>query len=177
MAKRLIILFVAIIIFISVVLYLMFSGPRMKVQAHIRAYEMPMPLPPALIVPVGGAPSLPTPAEAAALTNPLPETAADRARGKVYYEYYCIFCHGETGRGDGPVGLSYVPAPTDLQSPAVQSASDGELLRKMLLGTGHEPVLERIVPPQHRWYLVLYVRSLAKSQGAAQNAAASPLNR
>jgi len=83
-----------------------------------------------------------------------------RARGRIYYDYYCVFCHGTDGRGNGPVGQSYMPKPSDLTDPSVQRQSDGELLRKSLTGTGHEPVLARVIPPEHRWYLVSYVRSL-----------------
>ena len=32
------------------------------------------------------------------------------------------------------------------------------IIRAMLAGTGHEPVLNRVVLPDHRWYLVLYTR-------------------
>jgi hypothetical protein len=35
------------------------------------------------------------------------------------------------------------------------------LLRMMLTGAGHEPVLGYTVLPEHRWYLVLFLRSLA----------------
>jgi hypothetical protein len=33
-------------------------------------------------------------------------------------------------------------------------------LYSMLTGTGHAPMLERIIPAEYRWYLVLYVRQL-----------------
>ena len=59
------------------------------------------------------------------------------------------------------MGESYIPVPADLRSAKVRRYRDGELLRAMLKGKGHEPVLEQVVPVRHRWYLVLYVRSLA----------------
>ena len=31
------------------------------------------------------------------------------AIGKNVYGYYCAFCHGTDGAGNGPVGRSYVP--------------------------------------------------------------------
>jgi hypothetical protein len=45
---------------------------------------------------------------------------------------------------------------------------DGELFAAMLLGVGHEPVMERIVQPAHRWYLVLYMRALGRPGGPGQ---------
>jgi cytochrome c1 len=61
------------------------------------------------------------------------------ARGKIYYGYYCSFCHGDKGDGFGPVGYSYNPVPADLHTAKIQSMSDGELLYAMLTGTGHAP--------------------------------------
>jgi len=160
--KRIVWILLALLIVPALVL--LFIGPRMKVQPRIRAFQEAAPLPPKGVVPVDGLVRAPTAAEAKALTNPLAATATNLLRGKVYYGYYCQFCHGATGSGDGPVGQSYVPAPALLKSARVQSLSDGELLRAMLTGPGHEPALERVVPPAHRWFIVLYLRDLAKSK-------------
>jgi hypothetical protein len=40
--------------------------------------------------------------------------------------------------------------------------SDGELLRAVFTNPTHAPVMEHTVQPEYRWYLVLYVRELAK---------------
>ena len=144
--------------------WLVFSGPRMKVQAHVRAFQAVMPPTPAGAVPVGDPLPAPLTAEStAAMTNPLAPTPKNVARGKTYYSYYCVFCHGEAGDGRGPVGESYDPAPPDLRAPKVQSLPDGKLLLSSLTGAGHEPVLERVVPEKARWPIMLYVRSLGPS--------------
>ena len=145
--------------------YLIFSSPRMRVQPHIQAFQVPMTPPPPgtlTVQPPGG---LPSAEEAVLLANPLASDPTNLMRGKVYYGYYCQFCHGADGAGDGPVGQSYVPRPKDLSTAHVRAFSDGQLLRAMLTGTGHEPVLERVIPPEHRWYLELYVRALARTLG------------
>jgi mono/diheme cytochrome c family protein len=145
----------------AVVLYLMFSGPHMRIQPKLVPLQAWLPRMPDGVVPVTaeatGAPSV---EEAAALRNRLPDTEGTRRTGQVYYGYYCVFCHGGTGRGDGPVGYSYVPAPADLATPRVQTLSDGALYRAMLVGVGHEPVLPDVIGPEMRWYIVSYVRSL-----------------
>ncbi len=89
-------------------LYLMFSGPQMRTQPKYPAYQAQMPPTPEGIVPVSFA-STETPPQ-----NPLPDTERTRATGRVYYGYYCAFCHGRPGQVTGPVGRSYVPAPTPL---------------------------------------------------------------
>lgn len=139
--------------------YLLFTGPRMFVQPNIREYQAVMPSIPHGSVPVSGAfEPLGEKEKVGKLTNPLPSTPENIAQGKTYYGYYCVFCHGDNGDGFGPVGFSYVPVPADLRTQKTQSLSDGLLLYAMLTGTGHDPVLQRIVLPQYRWYLVLYIR-------------------
>ena len=175
----------SLLIATAIIGYLFFAGnPRMKVQAIIKPYQASMPLPPENSIPVEDAfAPLPSPQQAEALGNPLSAnaTAADIQRGKVYYEYYCISCHGPDGVSPGLVGQSIFPYPADLRtSTTVRAYSDGQLLRAMLTGPGHTPhvtaadvsagrtpaslpaVLNYTVNPEHRWYLVLYVRSLAE---------------
>jgi hypothetical protein len=142
----------------GIVSWVMLVGPRMVEQPHIKPFQARMPMTPAGVVPVDPEIVLPTAEDAARLKNPLAATAENIACGKTYYEYYCIFCHGEQGDGAGPVGEAYLPVPADLRSRKILSYSDGQMLRAMLLGEGHAPVLERTVYPEHRWYLVLYVR-------------------
>ena len=95
-------------------------------------------------------------------TNPIPANATNLHNGKIYYGYYCLMCHGPKGDGNGPVGQSYVPKPTDLSSPRLIGITDGELYRRMLHGEGHDPVLDQTVQPAHRWPLVLYVRTFSR---------------
>jgi hypothetical protein len=140
---------------------LLFTGPRMWTQPNIRPFQARMPAIPKGAVPVVDAyEPIPSEQQALQLANPLQKTSENYARGKVYYGYYCAFCHGQTGAGDGPVGYSYVPVPSDLRTKKVKSLSEGELLRAMFVGVGHEPVLKKVIPAEYRWYLELYTRSL-----------------
>ena len=184
---------------------LIMIGPEMKSQPNIRAYQARVPLPPAGVVPASAPGTardvepmagIPSAAEAAALQNPLRATPENIARGRTYYQYYCLACHGEAADGNGPVGQSFLPHPADLhscrdchgdaahgngtagrssppsadlRSARVRNLKDGELLRVIFTRAGHQPaieppvrtsVLEYTVLPEHRWYLVLYIRSL-----------------
>ncbi|MDO8588176.1 MAG: cytochrome C [Armatimonadota bacterium] len=131
----------------------------MNIQRSIKPYEIQMPRQPVGSVPTTGTLQTLTAQQSKLAKSPVPPTAVNLANGKIYYGYYCLMCHGEKGDGDGPVGQSYVPKPTDLSSQAIAAMNDGELYRRMLSGTGHDPVMSQTVLPEHRWPLVMYLRS------------------
>lgn len=105
-----------------------------------------------------------TKAEAARTPNPVKATPEAISLGGIYYGYYCLMCHGQTGRGEGPVGESYVPTPSDLTSSKVLGLADGALARAMVSGIGHQPVLESTVPLERRWYIIHYLRTLGRAR-------------
>ncbi len=79
------------------VAYLLLDGPRMKEQPHLLPYQDTVCLAPQGAVPVEGSGAWP---EADSLTQTTP-ALPDAGAGKVYYGYYCAFCHGERGDGNG----------------------------------------------------------------------------
>ena len=131
-------------------------------QAKITAFEAAMPQPPEGALSFEAYPDIFSAATASRLTNPLPVTEENIARGRTYYKYYCQFCHGANGDGWAPVGESYVPVPANLSSPEVRKMSAGEIYRAMLTGTGHEPALQYIIPQEYRWHLALYTGYLSQ---------------
>ena len=144
----------------TVALYLMFSGPRMRIQPKYLPYQAQMPPAPEGSMAISPSAQVSLVPADIPLENPLPDTEKTLATGRVYYGYYCGFCHGAAGQATGPVGRSYVPAPTRLTEPGVQAMSDAELYRAMLTGVGHEPVLSYVIDSQARWYIIRYVRAL-----------------
>jgi len=87
-------------------------------------------------------------------------------RGKFAYDAYCAFCHGPKGDGEGPVGQSFAPSVPALRPSKLQAMNDETLANAIFTGPGHYPVLARVVPPDDRPSLLLYVRGL--NVGAAR---------
>jgi len=101
------------------------------------------------------------PADAAAVRNPVPASAASVNAGKALYETDCLICHGASGRGDGAGGVYLEPKPTNLIDPAVLRQTDGALFWK--ISTGRSVMLgwATVADEADRWNLVNYLRSLA----------------
>jgi len=146
---------IVVIIVLAAAAYLLFTGPHMEQQENLRTFEKSEMLPPPNSVPVEKFPTLPAVNE----SNRLKNTPENFERGRVYYNYYCVFCHGVGLDGNGPVGKSYVPKPADLRADTIKNQADGRLVNNMLTGVGHTPVLQRVIPYKYWWYLCLYVKN------------------
>jgi len=84
------------------------------------------------------------------------------AAGKTVYFTYCAQCHGGDYDGNGTVGQSFVPLPTDLRSAKVQSLSPGAHFKEISYGIpdGRQPPLATTIGILDRWRVVAYVKSL-----------------
>jgi mono/diheme cytochrome c family protein len=50
-----------------------------------------------------------------AMRDPLTDTKARLAQGRVIFDKHCAACHGWSGQGGGPEAFAQVPAPADLE--------------------------------------------------------------
>ena len=97
---------------------------------------------------------------AASLASPVPVTSESIARGKYFYEINCLVCHGQTGVGDGPVGLKFVTkAPVDLNDAYTQDQTPGEIYFTLTRGRALMPFYRDALSPAERWDVVNYVLS------------------
>ena len=59
------------------------------------------------------------------------------SRGTALYESYCWTCHGKTGKGDGPIAVTYKPRPRDLTDRAyLATRTDRDLYNVISRGGG-----------------------------------------
>ncbi len=102
--------------------------------------------------------------EAAGVRNPVRATKASIDRGRERYKIYCAVCHGNGGKGDGPVGKKYVP-PTDLTSVYVQNKSYGEIFYAITYGgLGIMPKYADAIEPEDRWHIANYILHSIKKE-------------
>lgn len=78
------------------------------------------------------------------------------------FSKHCISCHGKTGKGEGKKAKLFTLPPTNLTSENVQKQKDGEIFWKISQGRDKMPSFKKILNEEDRWFLVNYIRNLAK---------------
>ena len=140
-----------------------FRYGRMRETPAVRPYEEPLLIMEAGLVPVNGGEAVYRTTAGIHLMPPLKmRDATVIARGKAVYLTFCAQCHGYNYDGNGTVGQSFKPLPTDLRSAKVQSTFEGELFKSISYGIpgGRQPALETTVKIDDRWHVIAYIKSL-----------------
>jgi mono/diheme cytochrome c family protein len=140
-----------------------FRYGRMRETPAVKPHEEPLPVMAAGVVPVSGGDVLYRRMPADRLKAPVAmEDTAVIARGRAVYFTFCAQCHGPQHNGEGTVGQSFRPLPTDLRSEMVQNQPAGALFHTVSYGIpgGRQPALETTVTVDDRWSVVAYVKSL-----------------
>jgi mono/diheme cytochrome c family protein len=146
----------------------------MRHQRSIKPYARPIPPVPGT-VPVTGAEPQMSLQMADRLANPRTRTSESINQGRLMYETYCLVCHGQTGRGDGPIssaaGGPFIGV-RSLVNDTIARRTDGYiygvLVSGQVMGRGLMPVYGDKVRGTDRWDLVNFVRTL---QAEAKTAA------
>jgi mono/diheme cytochrome c family protein len=133
---------------------------RMRNDDAVNPLQAQMPEMPKTIIPFAGGVNELRDMDPEKLLNPFPTTPEVVAMGAERYKFYCIQCHGPSGRGFGTVGQSFSPLPTNLRGREVQTQSDGVLFYKVSLGWLRHPPLYDTVSENERWAIIHYIRSL-----------------
>jgi mono/diheme cytochrome c family protein len=92
------------------------------------------------------------------LQNPLHATARTLDEGKGLYGIYCAICHGEQGKGDGPIS-GKIPPPPAYTSERVMAFPPGRIFHVLTTGSGKMPSYAAQLSAGERWKVVTYVRT------------------
>ena len=140
-----------------------FRYGRMRETPAVRPHEEPLLIMATGVVPVSGGEMHYRTQKPDDLKSPLemknPETIN---RCQAVYFNYCAQCHGKNHNGNGTVGQSFAPLPTDLRSAKVQDSSAGVLFKNVSYGVpdGRQPPLHATITADDRWRVISYVKSL-----------------
>jgi mono/diheme cytochrome c family protein len=97
------------------------------------------------------------------MKNPVASTPASITAGAAAYKKYCAFCHGVTGKGDGPLAPKDAD-PADLTDAKWDHGStDGEIFTIIQSGGGANSKMIAFkgkMPDQDMWHIVNFLRSL-----------------
>ena len=96
--------------------------------------------------------------------NPITPDSRSVAAGQNLFTTYCVPCHGVTGLGDGPVGLTLNPKPADLRQHAIPGVhTDAQLFEWITNGFpgSQMPPFKTTLSDTDRWNLVNFIRTLA----------------
>jgi high-affinity iron transporter len=93
----------------------------------------------------------------------IPVEAPSLARGTQVYRENCASCHGNLGRGDGPMAAGLDPKPADLaDSAALSDASPLDFYRRVTIGVVGTamPAFETRLSAEDRWAAAAYATLL-----------------
>jgi mono/diheme cytochrome c family protein len=82
--------------------------------------------------------------------------------GQKFYNTNCLICHGQTGKGDGPIKAKYpLPIPS-LMSDKIRGWNDANIYHVITMGQGTMGPYASHIPQAYRWQVVNYIRHLQK---------------
>jgi mono/diheme cytochrome c family protein len=141
-----------------------FPYGRMRETPAIRPHEEPIAFMARGTVPFGGGEAIYRQMDARNIISPIKPSgmAAAVSAGGQLYVHFCIQCHGKNFDGNGTVGQSFAPLPTDLRSAKVQGLADGVFFKEISYGIpgGRQPALDTTIAILDRWRIIAYVKSL-----------------
>ena len=101
-----------------------------------------------------------------AAKNPLEASDATLERGRNRYTIYCQPCHDARGDGQGILfKRGNIPTATFHQD-KIRNYPDGQIFDVITNGFGLMPSYRWPIPPDDRWAIVAYVRSLQQKRSA-----------
>jgi mono/diheme cytochrome c family protein len=90
------------------------------------------------------------------LQNPIPSQRGTLEEGRALYQTYCLVCHGESGKGDGPIAEK-IPHPPSFLSDRLLQFAPGRIFHVITMGTSKMPPYAAQLSPTERWKVVSYL--------------------
>ena len=94
----------------------------------------------------------------AKIENPIAAEDASITLGKNLYLRECQQCHGESGKGDGPVSAALDKSAANLTSTGVLQQTDGAIYTKIRVGRSPMPSFKSHLSKEEIWHLINFIR-------------------
>jgi mono/diheme cytochrome c family protein len=101
------------------------------------------------------------------LQDPYRATPRTLEEGKALFQTYCLVCHGERGKGDGPIS-GKIPPPPSYVSDRLMQFPPGRIFHVVTMGTGKMPSYAAQLSADERWKVVTYVHTVLQGLGDQQ---------
>jgi mono/diheme cytochrome c family protein len=98
------------------------------------------------------------------LRDPYHATARVMQEGKALFETYCVVCHGERGKGDGPIS-GKIPTPPSYTSDRLMQFPPGRIFHVITMGSGKMRSYAGQLSSDERWKIVTYVHTELQGLG------------
>ena len=101
----------------------------------------------------------------------IPESLATRGekllkRGQQRFDINCAICHGNAGRGNGPVKAFGLLTIADLTNDIIRAQPDGQIFNTITHGKTTMGAYGPVIAVEDRWAIVAYVRALQAAGGS-----------
>ncbi len=106
------------------------------------------------------------------LENPYHASQKTLEEGKALFLTYCQVCHGEQGKGDGPLA-GKIPPPPSYVSDRLMQFPQGRIFHVVTLGSGKMPSYASQLSADERWKVVTYVHAVLQGLGDRPGSTAS----
>ena len=99
---------------------------------------------------------------------PFPVTREVLAVGRDRFNTFCAPCHGIAGYGDGMIVQRGFPPPPSFHSERLRQVPPGYIYNVITSGFGIMYSYAYRVPPEERWAIAAYIKTLQLSQNASR---------
>lgn len=97
---------------------------------------------------------------------PMDVTEAVIKRGQERFNIYCSPCHNYSGNGEGMIVQKGFVQPTSFHDPRLRASPVGYFFNVITNGYGRMYSYASRVPPEDRWAIAAYIKTLQYSQNA-----------
>jgi mono/diheme cytochrome c family protein len=94
--------------------------------------------------------------------NPLDKSVAHIEEGKRLFGLYCVYCHGEQGKGDGILVSNGKFPPPPSYSNQLKDLPEGKMYHSITYGKNLMGSHASQLNPEERWKVIMYVQTLQK---------------